>query len=201
MKFNYSGVQLFVRFDKRLEVASAADEGTKPVNGFPDILLQDLPHKVPVTSFSFASCLREGLVRIHGRVVEAKAFSTKGSAAEVGKAILEEVTPDGTKWQAELIGFDASAGMVAALEVDGTYDFFGLAVQSQYDKNGFAFKWVRHGEDIIRKRQCCSRRRRGKSEDVVRRRFGGISWRPCISTGLFSGGINLGEHFASDRCS
>lgn len=143
MKFNYSGVQLFVRFDKRLEVASAADEGTKPVNGFPDILLQDLPHKVPVTSFSFASCLREGLVRIHGRVVEAKTFSTKGSAAEVGKAILEEVTPDGTKWQAELIGFDASAGMVAALEVDGTYDFFGLAVQSQYDKNGFAFKWVK----------------------------------------------------------
>ena len=143
MKFNYSGVQLFVRFDKNLKVEAAADEGSKPVSGFPELLLQDLPHKIPLTTFSFASCLREGLVRIQGRVVESRHFTAKGASTEVGKAILEEVTPDGAIFQAELVGFGEVAVQIAALEVDRMYEFSGLAVQVADEKNGFAFKWVK----------------------------------------------------------
>lgn len=143
MKFNYSGVQLFVRFDKKLKVESAADEAARPVSGFPELMLKDLSQEIPVTSFSGASCLREGLVRIIGRVFEAKNFTAKGAATEVGKASLEEVGPDGTRWQAELLGFGDHARQVATLEVNQTYVFFGLAVQAGDAKNGFAFKWVK----------------------------------------------------------
>ena len=143
MKFNYSGVQLFVRFDKKLKVESATDEAAKPVAGFAELMLQDLSQEIPVTSFSGASCLREGLVRIIGRVLEAKNFTAKGQTTEVGKASLEELGPDGTRWQAELLGFAEHAHQVATLETGQTYEFFGLAVQAGDVKNGFAFKWIK----------------------------------------------------------
>ena len=58
MRYSYSGVQLLVRFDNRIDVESAAEEAKRAVTGFPDMLVEDLCHNIPQTLFSVASCLR-----------------------------------------------------------------------------------------------------------------------------------------------
>ena len=144
MRYSYSGVQLFVRFDNKLKVDAAVDDAKRPVSGFPDLLVEQLAHTIPLTPFSVAVCLREGTVRIRGRVMEAQHHVGK-SSTEVGKALLEEEGPGGVKLQAEMIGFAECAAQVGALETDQTYEFFGIAIQPSDDKNGFAFKWVKGG--------------------------------------------------------
>ena len=151
-------------------------------------MLQDVSQKIPVTNFSVAHCLREGLVRIIGRVLEAKAFTAKGAATDVGKASLEEVGSDGTRWQAELVGFDGFAMPVATLEVNQTYEFFGLALQAADDKNGFAFKWVK-GAGVQKTPSVSSYFAAGAAAVWV--------WRVRICASLFGGScgsFNFGKH-------
>ena len=142
MKYTYSGVQLLVRFDNRIEIESASQEAQRPVSGFSDMLVNDLCHNIPLTGFSVASCLREGTVRIRGLVVETSRVGGK-NATECGKAFLEERDNEGARVQAELLGFGECAPAVADLEKDQTYEFEGIAIQPSSDKNGFAFKWLK----------------------------------------------------------
>eukprot|EP00434_Breviolum_minutum_P039071 symbB.v1.2.034677.t1/scaffold4517.1/size38588/1 len=142
MKYCYSGVQYLVRFDNRIEVESAVQEAQRAVSGFPDMLVKDLCHNIPLTSFSAAACLREGTVRIKGLVRDANRVGGK-NATECGKAFLEERENDGTRAQAELLGFGEHCNCVADLEKEQMYEFEGLAIQASTDKNGFAFKWVK----------------------------------------------------------
>ena len=141
MKYSYSGVQVMVRFDKHLQVAPADEESSRSLCGFPELKLADLARTIPETSFKAASCLREGLVRIKCRVLEANAFTPK-SGKSLGKALVEEKF-ENERWQAELVGFAEFATDVAGLQAGSAYLLTGIAVQASQDKNGFAFKWVK----------------------------------------------------------
>ena len=105
MKYSYSGVQVMVRFDKHLQVAPADEESSRSLCGFPELKLADLARTIPETSFKAASCLREGLVRIKCRVLEANAFTPK-SGKSLGKALVHDTCPLGRcRRHKQLMGF------------------------------------------------------------------------------------------------
>ena len=140
MKYSYSGVQLLVRFDNKLEVHCADDETQRPVSGFPELQVGTLCEDIPFTPFLVAACLREGIVRIKGVVMEMHT-STGKSATDFGKAVLEEFGEDGIRLHAELVGFGEFATWISDLEKGETYEFMGIAILAANDKNGFSFKW------------------------------------------------------------
>ena len=50
----------FARFDNRIGVESTVQEAKRAVTGFPDMLVEDLCHNIPLTLLFVASCLCEG---------------------------------------------------------------------------------------------------------------------------------------------
>ena len=51
----------FARFDNRIDVESTVQEAKRAVTGFPDMLVEDLCHDIPLTLLSVASCLCGGI--------------------------------------------------------------------------------------------------------------------------------------------